>query len=81
LNELLLEEPPNWTAGQRRAFSRLALAKPPVGPMTTTFEYSNNGYIVESTSGVVAAAVTNDGYFPKCLPEVGRTLLEAIAAA
>ncbi len=36
---------------------------------------------VEATSGVVAAAATNDGYFPKCLPEVGRTLLEAIAAA
>jgi len=36
---------------------------------------------VELTSGIVAAAATNDGYFPKCLPEVGRTLLEAIAAA
>jgi len=36
---------------------------------------------IDATSGVVAAAATNDGYFPKCLPEVGRTLLEAIAAA
>jgi CubicO group peptidase (beta-lactamase class C family) len=36
---------------------------------------------IEPVSGIVAAAATNDGYFPKCLPEVGRTLLEAIAAA
>lgn len=31
---------------ERRSFVGKALAKPPVGPMTTTLEYSNNGYIV-----------------------------------
>jgi CubicO group peptidase (beta-lactamase class C family) len=31
---------------ERRSFVGKALSKPPVGPMTTTLEYSNNGYIV-----------------------------------
>jgi CubicO group peptidase (beta-lactamase class C family) len=31
---------------ERQSFIRRALAMTPVGPMTTTFEYSNNGYVV-----------------------------------
>lgn len=36
---------------------------------------------VDAASGVVAAAATNDGYLDKCVPEVGRALLEAVTAA
>jgi CubicO group peptidase (beta-lactamase class C family) len=31
---------------ERKAFVRLALSMTPQGPMTSTFEYSNNGYVV-----------------------------------
>jgi CubicO group peptidase (beta-lactamase class C family) len=31
---------------ERKVYARMALAMPPVGPMTTTYEYSNNGYVV-----------------------------------
>jgi CubicO group peptidase (beta-lactamase class C family) len=31
---------------ERKAFARLALSMAPQGPMTSTFEYSNNGYVV-----------------------------------
>jgi CubicO group peptidase (beta-lactamase class C family) len=31
---------------ERLAYVRIALAMPPIGPLTTTFEYANNGYVV-----------------------------------
>ena len=37
--------------------------------------------LVDAGSGVVAAAASNDGYATKSAPAVGRTLLEAAAAA
>jgi CubicO group peptidase (beta-lactamase class C family) len=31
---------------ERKAYADIALAMPPRGPMQTTFEYSNNGYVI-----------------------------------
>jgi CubicO group peptidase (beta-lactamase class C family) len=31
---------------ERLAYVRIALAMPPIGPMATTYEYANNGYVV-----------------------------------
>jgi hypothetical protein len=36
---------------------------------------------VDAASGVVAAAAANDGFLAKSVPEVGRALREAVAAA